>query len=105
MRPLHLARRVRVKVDWYSKVWNSESIIYCTATTDQDHAVKSSPSRTRRMDTRYWNVHQLQEEHGLIKVHFMRTKDNVSDLGTKNVTTDVYETHEGKLITSKESVG
>ena len=56
------------------------------------------------MDTRYWYVHQLQEEHGLIKVHFVRTKDNVSDLGTKNVTTDVYEAHEGKLITSKESV-
>ena len=67
-------------------------------------SVSGRSSRTRHMDTRYWYVHQLQEEHGLIKVHFVRTKDNVSDLGTKNVTTDVYEAHEGKLITSKESV-
>ena len=50
-------------------------------------------------------MHQLQEEHSLIKVHFVRRKDNVSDLGTKNVTTDVYEVHEGKLISPKESVG
>ena len=56
------------------------------------------------MDTRYWYVHQLQEEYGLIKVNFVQTKDNVSDLGTKNVTTNVYETHEGKLIVLKEKV-
>ena len=37
----------------------------------------------------------------MIKVNFMQTKDNVLDLGTKNVMTDVYETHEGKLIVSK----
>jgi hypothetical protein len=65
---------------------------------------KSSSARTRHMDTRFWYVHQLQEEHGLIKVHFVRTKDNVSDIGTKNVTTDVYKAHEGKLVTSRESV-
>ena len=50
------------------------------------------------------NLHQLQEEYGLIKVNFVRTKDNVLDLGMKNVTTDVYEMHEGKLIVLKESV-
>ena len=65
---------------------------------------KSSSSRTRHMDTRYWYVHQLQEEHGLIKVNFVRTKDNVSDIGTKNVDKDTYKRHETKLIVSKEDV-
>ena len=65
---------------------------------------KSSSSQTRHMDTRYWYVHQLQEEHGLIKVNFVRTKDNVSDIGTKNVDTETYKRHEGKLIVSKEDV-
>ena len=66
---------------------------------------KSSSSRTRHMDTRYWYVvHQLQEEHGLIKVNFVRTKDNVSDIGTKNVDKDTYKRHETKLIVSKEDI-
>ena len=65
---------------------------------------KSSSSRTRHMDTRYWYVHQLQEEHGLIKVNFVRTKDNVSDIGTKNVDKETYKRHETKLIVSKEDM-
>ena len=65
---------------------------------------ESSSSRTRHMDTRYWYVHQLQEEHGLIKVHFVRTKDNVSNIGTKNVTTETFKAHEGKLVVSKEDL-
>ena len=65
---------------------------------------KSSSSRTRHMDTRYWYVHQLQEEHGLIKVNFVRTKDNVSDIGTKNVDKETYKRHEAKLIVSKDDV-
>ena len=65
---------------------------------------KSSSSRTRHMDTRYWYVHQLQEEHGLIKVGFVRTEENVSDIGTKNVDTKTYQRHESKLIVSKGDV-
>jgi hypothetical protein len=59
---------------------------------------RTSSSRTRHMDTRWWYVNQLQEEEGLIKVQFVRTAQNVSDVGTKNVTVDVYKTHQGRLI-------
>jgi hypothetical protein len=46
---------------------------------------RTSQSRTRHMDTRWWYVSQMQEEDKLIKVKFVRTKENVSDIGTKNV--------------------
>ena len=62
---------------------------------------RTSSSRTRHMDTRWWHVIQLQDEEGLIKVGFVRTKDNVSDIGTKNVDTQTYERLEGKLLKSK----
>ena len=47
-------------------------------------------TRMRHMDTRYWYVHQLQEEYGLIKVNFVQTKDNVSDLGTKKLSLENF---------------
>ena len=65
---------------------------------------KSSSSRTRHMDNRFWYVHQLQEEEGLIKVNFIRTKENVSDIGTKNVNAETYNYHEPRIIQSKESI-
>ena len=59
---------------------------------------RTSSSRTRHMDTRWWCVTQLQNEHKLIKVRFVRTKENVSDIGTKNVDAETYQYHEGKLL-------
>jgi hypothetical protein len=59
---------------------------------------RTSSSRTRHMDTRWWYVNQLQEEEKLIKVRFVRTAQNVSDVGTKNVTVDVYKTHKDRMI-------
>ena len=50
------------------------------------------------MDTRWWYVTDLQQEEGLIKVGFVRTKENVSDIGTKNVDTQTYVYHEGRLL-------
>jgi hypothetical protein len=63
---------------------------------------KTSASRTRHMDTRWWYVMDMQTEQGLIKVGFIRTKENVSDLGTKNVDTATYDHLEGRLLKSKE---
>ena len=60
----------------------------------------TSSSRTRHMDTRWWFVNQLVEE-GLIDVQFVRTNDNLSDIGTKNVTLEVYEAHMDKLLSMK----
>ena len=58
----------------------------------------TSSSRTRHMDTRWWYVNQLQEQDKLIKIRFVKTLENVSDVGTKNVTKDIYETHKSRLI-------
>ena len=58
----------------------------------------ASSSRTRHMDTRWWYVNQLQEQDKLIKIRFVKTLENVSDVGTKNVTKDIYETHKSRLI-------
>ena len=63
---------------------------------------QSSASRTRHMDTRWWHVTDMQEEQKLIKIQFVRTHDNVSDIGTKNVDLQTYETHERKLLKKRE---
>ena len=62
---------------------------------------KTSSSRTRHMDTRWWYVNQLQEEDKLIKVQFVPTAKNVSDIGTKNVTSEVCKAHKDLLIKEK----
>jgi len=62
---------------------------------------RTSSSRTRHMDTRWWYVTQLQEEDKLIKVQSVRTKENISDLGTKNVNAETYQYHEGRLISDR----
>jgi hypothetical protein len=49
---------------------------------------QTSSSRTRQIDTRWWYVNDLQSQ-GLIKINFIPMKENVSDLGTKNVTKEV----------------
>ena len=48
-------------------------------------------------------ISQLQEE-GLIKVRFMRSEDNRSDIATKNVTGELYETHTGDMIMIKSTL-
>ena len=52
-----------------------------------------SSRRTRHMDTRYHYVNDLQDD-GMIKVKFVRSEENVSDVATKNVTSDVMRRHE-----------
>ena len=53
------------------------------------------------MDTRWWYVADLQTQ-GLVKISFVKTKDNISDLGTKNVTKETYNSFESKLLKDKE---
>ena len=60
----------------------------------------TSSSRTRHMDVRWWFVNQLIDQ-GLIIVKFVRTHLNISDLGTKNVSKEIYESHVNKLITDR----
>ena len=49
-------------------------------------------SRTRHMDTRYYYVNDMQDE-GMIKVGFVRSEKNVSDVATKNVTGETQDKH------------
>ena len=53
---------------------------------------QASSSRTRHMDTRYHYVNDLQAD-GLIKLRFVKSKRNVADIATKNVSGEVYEMH------------
>ena len=52
---------------------------------------------TSGMDARYWWITDLQES-GLIKVSFAPTKDDSSDVGTKNVTGEVFDRIRPKLV-------
>ena len=58
-------------------------------------------SRTRHMDTRYYYVNDMQDE-GLIKVKFVRSENNVSDVATKNVTSEVMDTHMDRITAEKD---
>ena len=58
-------------------------------------------SRTRHMDTRHCCANELQE-HGLIKVKFVRSEKNVSDVATKNVSSDTVGEHIDKITGEKE---
>ena len=62
---------------------------------------QTSSSRTRHMDVR-WRYTSNMIEEKLIKLVFVPTADNVSDLGTKNVTKETYESHEWKFLKSKQ---
>ena len=78
---------VDVKIDNVGAIFMSEN--------------KTSSGRSRHMDTRHWCINQLQEEEKLIKISFVGTRDNPSDIGTKNVSSDVYERHQESLIKDK----
>ena len=57
-------------------------------------------SCTRHIDTQHCYVKDLQNEC-LIKVEFVRSEDNVSDIATKNVTGEVHEIHMKRLYQTR----
>ena len=60
-----------------------------------------SSSRTRHMDTRCHCVNDLQDD-GVIKVKFVRSEDNVSDVATKNVTGEIFKKHEDEVVADRD---
>ena len=80
---------VRVKVDNVGAIYMSQNNV--------------SSSRTRHMDTRYRYVNELQDD-GLIKLEFVRSAQNISDIATKNVTGEIRDAHAGKLVVDKADV-
>jgi hypothetical protein len=77
---------IQVKVDNVGAIFMSENM--------------TSSSRTRHMDTRYHFVKDMQND-GLIKIDFVRSEDNVSDIATKNVTDDAHDSHIDKYTSLK----
>jgi hypothetical protein len=57
----------------------------------------SSGVRTRHVDTRYHFVRENLED-GIIKIEFVKSAENDSDIFTKNVSQDVYERHVKKFL-------
>jgi hypothetical protein len=65
---------------------------------------QTSSQRTRHMDCRWWFVSGLLDQ-GLIKIDFVKTKDNVSDIGTKNVNKETYDSFIDRLLLSRSEEG
>jgi hypothetical protein len=57
----------------------------------------SSGVRTRHVDTRYHFVRENLED-GIIKIEFVKSVTNKSDIFTKNVTQEIYKKHVEKFL-------
>ena len=57
----------------------------------------SAGVRTRHVDTRYHFIRENVED-GIIKVEFVKSNDNDSDIFTKNVNQETYEWHMKKFL-------
>ena len=62
----------------------------------------TSSDRTCHMDTRWHYVNDFQED-GFIRVQFVRSEDNPSDLETKNVTGEIFEAHLPRISLERDS--
>jgi hypothetical protein len=58
--------------------------------------------RTRHFDARYHFIRENIED-GIIKMEFVKSNDNDSDIFTKNVNHERYEKHVKKFLQNKES--
>ena len=63
----------------------------------------SATSRTKHVDVRYHFVREFIFE-GFIKIVFVKTANNTSDIFTKNVSRDLFEKHQNKFVVDKEKV-
>ena len=54
------------------------------------------------MDTRYHFIRENIED-GIIKMEFVKSIDNDSDIFKKNVNHEIYEKHAKKFLQNKES--
>jgi len=56
--------------------------------------------RTKHIDIKYKYVNSLQND-GLIKTQFVKSKENLADIATKNVSSDIMGYHLNKLVCIK----
>ena len=50
----------------------------------------STSGRTKHVDIRYWYINEMIID-GFLKIVFVKTKENLADIFTKNVTSEVYK--------------
>ena len=63
----------------------------------------TTSSRTKHIDTRTKFVREFQED-GVIKAVFVCSENNISDIMTKNVSSDLHRKHGGKLVVRKGTI-
>jgi hypothetical protein len=63
----------------------------------------SSGTRTRHVDTRWHFVRELVEGK-VVEIIFVKSADNVADGFTKNVSTEVHETHAGEYVWDRSEI-
>ena len=87
--------KVNVKLPITVHVDNVGAIFMATNQTSSD--------RTKHVDVRYHFVREFIED-GVVKIKFVRSKENDADLFTKNVNGELYDKHSQKLVWSKSTV-
>ena len=60
----------------------------------------TTTSRTKHVDVRTKFVRELQQD-GVISIVFVRSKDNISDILTKNLGSGLHNKHSDKLVCAK----
>ena len=60
----------------------------------------TTTSRTKHIDVRTKFVRELQQS-GVISIKFVRSEDNISDILTKNLGSELHGKHSDKLVCGK----
>jgi hypothetical protein len=63
----------------------------------------TTSQRTRHIDVRYHFVREFVMD-GFIKIVFVRTAENKSDMFTKNVNGDTYDAHSKDFVWTREDL-
>jgi hypothetical protein len=63
----------------------------------------TATARTKHIDARYHFVSEYVES-GFLKIDFVNSKDNKSDMFTKNVLSELYDKHKGTFIIRRQDV-
>ena len=63
----------------------------------------STSGRTKHVDIRYRYVNEMVMD-GFLKIVFVKTKENVADIFTKNVTSEVYKTLAKSFLSDRSSL-
>jgi hypothetical protein len=80
---------ITVKVDNVGAIFMAENV--------------SANSRTKHVDTRYHFIRDFVED-GVIKIVFVRTHENKADIFTKNVSSEVYNSHVNDFVEDRKNV-